>query len=691
MKNTLSILTILAIVTLCHPLEAQVNRSRVPLPGPAPLIHLGTPDTFTTSNGIKVFVVERHEIPKVSVSLILDNDPVLEKSKAGYVEMEGEMMRRGTPEKSKAQLDESIAYLGGSVQTSSGGAFASALATNFTKLFAIYSDIILHPSFPDSELVKLKRQTLSALDANKDDPGSILDNVSSRLSYGTDHPYGEVETPQTVRQIRRSDLLQYYKTYWKPNKAYMAFVGDISPREARHLVDTYLGSWKPAPVPAHTYPFPALPDSSQVVLVNRPSAVQTNINITHPVRLKPGSPDGFAAQIMNQILGGGSSGLLFQDLREKYAFTYGAYSSISSDPVAGSFSAGAAVRTAVTDSAIWRFLADLKYLDRHEVSTLKLDSVKNHITGNFALALEDPARIAQFAINIDRYHLPSDYYAHYLQRMDAVSAQQVRDAARKFLQPQHSYIILVGNTQEFAPGVARFGKVQYVDIYGNPVGAPASRQLPAGVTVSMVLDENVKAIGGAQRIGQLRDLDLRYQASDMGRQAEVERKYLLPDTYEMTMQVPSLHLDVVKVLVKDTTVLMTQMGRKIPLTPAMNLSLRLETRPFAVQQLEKKPAALKLLGIETVNGSDAYVVEDHASHEDTKYYFDTRSGMLLRKSKVLSSPRGPIVQTSDYSEYRSQGGLEFPGIIRTVSGKQQVVYKLEQVRVNSGLKAQSFR
>lgn len=691
MKKTVCILSILAIGSLWHPLQAQINRSRAPLPGPAPLIHLGTPDTFTTSNGIKVFVVQRPEIPKVSVSLIMDNDPVLEKDKVGYVEMEGEMMGRGTRGKSKAQLDESIAYLGGSIQTSSSGAVASALAMNFTKLFAIYSDIILHPSFPDSELVKLKRQTLSALDANKDDPGSILDNVSSRLSYGADHPYGEVETPQTVRQIRRSDLLQYYKTYWKPNKAYMAFVGDISPREARHLVETYLGSWKPAPVPSHSYPFPALPDSSLVVLVNRPSAVQTNINITHPVPLKPGSPDGFAAQVMNQILGGGSSGLLFQDLREKYGFTYGAYSSISSDPIAGNFSAGAAVRTAVTDSAIWRFLADLNYMESHEVSPLKLDSVKNQITGNFALALEDPSRIAQFAINIDRYHLPSDYYARYLQRTDAVSAQQVRDAARKFLQPQHSYIVLVGNTQEFAPGVARFGKIQYMDAYGKPAAAPASRHLPEGVSVSTVLKQNEKAIGGIQRIGDLKDLDLRYQASVMGKQAEVERKYLLPDAYEMTMQVPTHHLEVVKVLVRDTTVLMTQMGRKVPLTPDMSKSLRREIQPFAVLQLEKDPAALKLLGIETLNGTDVYVVEDHASHEDTKYYFDIRGGLLLRKSRVLSSPRGPVVQTSDYGEYRSQDGLKFPGIIRTVSGKQQVVYRLEQVRVNSGLQAQSFR
>lgn len=691
MKKTFCIISTAVLAYIWNPAHAQINRSQAPLPGPAPLIHLGTPDTFTTSNGIKVFVVERHEIPKVSVNLILNTDPVLEGDKVGYVEMEGEMMRRGTQDHSKSQLDESIAYLGGSIQTSSSSAFASALASNFTKLFALYAEILLKPSFPDSELVKLKRQTLSALDANKDDPGSILDNVSARMNYGTHHPYGEIETQQTVQRIQRADLVTYYQTYWKPNKAYMAFVGDISPREARKLVETYLGSWKPAPVPAHTYPFPSLPDSSMVVMVNRPNAVQTNINITHPIDLKPGSPQGFAAQVMNQILGGGSSGLLFQDLREKYGFTYGAYSSLSSDPLAGSFSAEAAVRTAVTDSALWRFMADLTDLNSHEVSTLKLDSVKNHITGNFALALEDPARIAQFAINIDRYHLPSDYYAHYLQRMNAVTAEEVKHAAQEFLEPHRSYIILVGNTQEFASQVSRYGKIKYVDTYGNTVAAPEKQQIPVGVSVSSILNQNIQALGGKQKLDAVKDLDLLYQASIMGKQAEVERKYLLPHQYEMTMKVPSLHLEVVKIWVSDTAVHMSQMGRDIPVSPSMRSALQQEAQPFETVQLEADTAALKFLGVESVAGKQAYVIEKHAAQTDTKFYFDRKTGLLLRTSKVLDGPQGPTVQTSDYSAYKVQDGISFPSLIQSESGKQHITYTLERAKVNAGLTAQSFQ
>lgn len=469
------------LLMICFPVftQAQINRTEAPGPGPAPEIRIGTPASFTTANGIRVFVVSNHTIPKVTVSLILKKDPVREGKKAGYVSMAGDMMRRGTTTKSKTALDEEIDFLGGSIDTYSEGASASGLAGNFDKIFSILSDIILHPQFSDSELTKVKKQTLSALKSAKDNPGTISRNVMGVVNYGKDFPYGEVVTDTTVNNISSGDLKDYYNTYWKPNVAYMAFVGDITKAHAEELMTKYLGNWTTGDVPAHHYSVPQRPGETIITVVDRPSAVQTNITITAPVVLTPGDMDNFPVSVMNQVLGGGVTGWLFQDLREKHGYTYGAYSSISNDPIVGSFSASAAVRTAVTDSALMRFIYEMNRIRNEKVEEIKLDSIKNQMSGNFALSLERPSQIAQFALNLARYNMPADYYKNYLKSIAAVTPDDIEHVAQRYITPEQVNIVLVGNSKVFAAQLSPFGKVRYVDIYGNPVAAPESGEVPS--------------------------------------------------------------------------------------------------------------------------------------------------------------------------------------------------------------------
>lgn len=474
--------TILSTICLFGISMAQVNRAIAPKPGPAPEINIGTPVSFTTANGIRVFVVSNHSVPKVTASLILKLDPVQEGNKAGYISMAGEMMRRGTTTQSKAELDEEIDFLGGTVETSSGGASAAGLTDNFDKIFSIFSDIILKPAFADSELVKVKKQTLSSLQAAKEDPDAISSNVTGVVNYGKTFPYGEVETDSTVNNITTNDLENYYADYWKPNVAYMAFVGDITEAHVRELVTKYLSDWKEGEVPAHSYHIPQKPEKTILTVVDRPSAVQTNINITAPIVLKPGDMDNFPVSVMNQILGGGMSGRLFQDLREKYGYTYGAYSSVSNDPVVGNFSASGDVRTAVTDSSLMRFIYELNLIRDEKVDEKILDSAKNQLSGNFALSLERPSRIAQFALNIARFNMPADYYKNYLKSIAAVTPDDIERVAQKYITPEQANIVLVGNSKEFAGRLSQFGEVQYTDVYGNPVAVPESKGIPAGIT-----------------------------------------------------------------------------------------------------------------------------------------------------------------------------------------------------------------
>lgn len=690
MKKILFI--IILFICAGHLAQGQIDRAEAPKPGPAPAINIGSPASFTTANGIKVFVVENHTVPKVTVSLILDRDPVLEKNKAGYVAMEGQLMRRGTQTMSKAELDEAIDFLGGYVRTTSTGASASALTHNFEKLFAIYSDIILHPAFPDSELTKITKQTLSGLEADKDDPDVIISNVTSVVNFGKDFPYGELETDSTVKNITLEDIKQYYHTYWKPNIGYMAFVGDITADRAKALVNKYLGSWQKGDVPEADYTIPQKPAKTGVVVVNRPAAVQTNIDITSPVVLKPGVSDNFPVTVMNQILGGGSSGRLFQDLREKHGYTYGAYSSIGSDPLVSSFSASAAVRTAVTDSALMRFIYEMNRIRDDKVDQAKLDSVKNQISGNFALSLESPSRIAQFAINIARYHMPEDYYKNYLKSIAAISADDVQKAAREYITPERSNIVLVGDAGKFADKLGQFGPVSYVDIYGNPVAAPENKTVPAGVTAESVINHYIDVIGGKEKLQSVKDLLLTASSNMMGQDLVIEQKYLLPGKFSMTMTIPARNLTPMKILVNGDSVSMQSMGHAVPMNAERKAEMKGDADPFVELSFTDGKHQLALNGIENIQGKDAYAVEvTDADGKKATYYFDTKTGYELRKVSSIKTPQGEVNSITDMDHYQAVDGIQFPFSISTQNGPQKMNMTVSQIKINSGLTDNDFK
>ncbi|RYY97313.1 MAG: insulinase family protein, partial [Chitinophagaceae bacterium] len=393
---------------------AQVDRSKAPEPAPAPAIKIGQPATFTLPNGLKVFVVTNRKIPQVSATLTLDMDGIVEGEKTGVTSIAGELLRRGTSTQTKAQLDEAIDFLGASVSTSGMSASASSLKQHFPKVFALMSEMILKPAFSASELEKVRTQSLSTLQQAKDDPTAIATNVANRLTYGKSHPYGDIETEQTLKSITLADVKKYVSTYWKPNNAYLVFVGDITADEAKALATRGLGTWKKGSVPTETYAVPKPPQKTYIALVDRPASVQSQITFITPVELKPGAPEAIGVSVMSNILGGGFSGRLFATLREKYGFTYGAYSSITPNRLIGNFQASASVRNEKTDSAIAAFLGEFTRIRSEAVGDTEVTRMKNYLSGSFARSLETPSTIAGFALNIARNHLPSDYYQNYL-------------------------------------------------------------------------------------------------------------------------------------------------------------------------------------------------------------------------------------------------------------------------------------
>ena len=207
----------------CLPMSLMaqnIDRTKAPSPGKAPLIQVGNPVKYTLANGLQIFVVKNTKQPMVSAILALDLDGFLDGDKAGLSSMSGQLLKRGTTTKSKAVLDESVEFLGGTLSTSGSSASISSLKSNFPKLMSLLSEVILHPAFAMDELEKVRKQTLSGIESSKDDADAISNNVMNKLVYGANHPFGEITTAKTVNNVTQGDVKNFYASYWKPNIAY---------------------------------------------------------------------------------------------------------------------------------------------------------------------------------------------------------------------------------------------------------------------------------------------------------------------------------------------------------------------------------------------------------------------------------------------------------------------------------------
>lgn len=362
--------------------HAQLDRSKMPGPAPAPAIAFPNYDVMTTQNGIRVIIVKNSELPTVSISLLIDRKPVLEGKDAGLIDIAGQLLRSGTTTQTKDQLDEAIDLIGGDLSSNGTNVYASGLSKYTDKLFALMADITLHPSFQQDELDKLITQTKSGLQDRKTDPSMIVDIVRRKLIYGADHPYGEVETEETIGNVTREKCIETYNTYFKSNHAIMAVVGDVDRDSVMYLVNKYFGGWLKGTLPSPTFATPQRQDKVHVAFVDRPSSVQSVIRVSQVVDLPRISPDVLPAQVMNTILGGGAF-RLFIDLREKHAYTYGAYSSLSPDELIGNFTASTSTKNAVTDSALTQLFYELNRIRDEKVDSTELQMAKNYLSGSF--------------------------------------------------------------------------------------------------------------------------------------------------------------------------------------------------------------------------------------------------------------------------------------------------------------------
>ncbi|MCC9167336.1 insulinase family protein [Pontibacter harenae] len=686
--------TLVLVLAVAFTVAAQ-TRQTPPPPGPAPEIELGKYESFTLKNGLKVYVVENHKLPVVSMQLVLDRDPILEGDKAGYVQAAGQMMRTGTKSRSKDQFDEQVDFIGANLSFNSTGFQASSLKKHLPTLMELTTDALLNPNFTQEELDKIKKQMAAGLAQQKESPDAIANQTRSLLLYGKNHPYGELMTEETVENIKLQDIQNYYNNYFKPNVGYLAVVGDITPKEAKKLLSKSLKNWKKANINQKQYDLPQQPKQTQVVIVDRPSAVQTALSFTNPAALKPGAEDAIPAQLMNIILGGSGGARLFNNLREKNGYTYGAYSSISSDEILGRFNAYANVRNAVTDSAAMEFLTELSRIRNEKVTEEELNNAKAYITGSYGRGLENPGTVANYALNTAIYGLPADYYANYLKKVEAVTPADIQRVAQKYIRPDQMYIVAVGNASEIAEKLKRFDKDDNQITYYSPEGEKvdmAAKSAPADVTAEQVFTNYIQAVGGKANIEKLQDISINSTASIQGMQIQMEQKQKGAD--QLAVQLMMNNSPIQRVIINGDKGKMEapMQGVNKEMTAEELKAQKMELDAFPMLRYNQAGVTAKVTGTEKVNGKDAYAVEVSVpGGQKSTHYFDKNSGLRVKQVTSVETPQGAITQTRTFSDYKEVNGVKFPYVVETVVGPQVMKFEVQNIEVNKGLNDETFK
>jgi predicted Zn-dependent peptidase len=552
------------------------------------------------------------------------------------------------------------------------------------KVLELMTDVLYNPTFPQEELDKLKKQAISGLAASKDDPNAISSRLASALNFGRNHPYGEVETEATIGNITVEDIKAYYNTYFKPNIAYLAIVGDINSREAEALVKKYFSKWEKGTVPTHQYAMPKLPEKNMVALVDRSASVQSVVEVTYPMEMSLSHPDYIATRLLNYILGGGSSSRLFMNLREKRGFTYGAYSSIGADKLVATFSADASVKQVATDSAINEFIYEIRNLRDKGVDATELENAKATLSGSFGRSLESPSTIANFAINTERYKLPKDFYATYLQRLNALTVDEINAAAKKYLKPDNMYITVVGNGAVIEKSLSAFGEVSKFNNMGNPEVLVA---MDANVTVDQVIDSYLKAIGGEASARAIRTSRMESVAEIQGTKLNFVMAYD-ESNQAYANKVMVMGNVAMNTVIKNGKGTMTQMGQ-----PSKDLNDQeldaMKMSMFIIPELhfEDMGYTLELDGIKDVEGEQAYkvIVKNPTGNSQVNYY-SVATGLKVK------SENGQAGETY-LSDYQEVEGVKFPMTMTIKSPMLPVpmAAKVEKLELNKPISEEEFK
>jgi zinc protease len=463
---------------VANPSAQTLDRSKQPPIGKMPELRVPVWTKSKLANGAELIVSEKHDLPLVSFSITFlgGADQFEAADTRGVAGLTAAMMSEGTKTRSGDDLSNALQLLGTNVGVGVGSESGSigfvSTTARFADTLAILADMLVNSTFPPEALERLRAQRLVALEQAKAQPGSIASRVFPRVLYGSAHPYGQMPTEETTKAITRADVVDFHQRFFKPGRALITVVGDVTPAAIRPVVEKGLANWAPGGErPAFSYP--PLPSArpTTIYLVDKPGSAQSifAMGLPGPPRT---TPDYYAIQVMNTILGGMFQARLNANIREEKGYSYGVSSGFGFGKGPGPFRTGGDIVGDKSDAALNEFMKELRGIlgerpvTEEELRTAK-ESLVQRLPGTFASVSAINGAISGLWLQ----SLPDNYYQQYTKSVMAITTEDVVRVAKKYIDLNHLAIVIVGDRKAIEEPLraTKIAPITHLDIEGAPV------------------------------------------------------------------------------------------------------------------------------------------------------------------------------------------------------------------------------
>jgi zinc protease len=661
--------------------------------GPAPEVKVPDVPSFTLSNGMKVYLLENHELPLVSgFALVRTGNLFDPKDKVGLAELTGSVMRSGgTKSKTGEQLDEQLENIAASVETSigesSGRVGFNALKENTDQVLAVFQDVLMNPEFRQDKLDLAKSQIRSGISRRNDEPGGILSRTFAEIVYGRDNPYAWRMEYEHIDNIQRNDLIAFYKRYFFPSNVILAVQGDFATAEMRAKLEKLFDGWtvKQENVP----PFPPVTakPAPGVYLAPKQDVTQTSFAFGH-LGGELRDPNFPALSVMSNILGGSFSGRLFKNVRTKLGLAYsvsGGWGATYDHP--GLFEVSGSTKSASTVDTIQAALDEVNKMRTSEVTDQELDTAKQSVLNSFVFFFDSPSKTLSRVVTYEYYGYPKDFIFQYQKGVQAVTKADVLRVAKQYLKPEDISIVAVGKPSDFGKPLTTLGPVKEIDL-----SIPEPRRKPAAALKSdsaslerghKLLQRAQQAAGGADKLAAINDYTQSVQASintpQGSMQAKQTNQWTKAGAFRQTQELP--FGKVVAFYDGKSNWLASPQGTMEMPPPVLRQMQGEKMRSFVELLLADKNPNV------TVNAVADDAVEIAPKQGDAvRVEFDPATGLPARYKYQSMGAQGPRSVVSSLSDWRDVSGIRLPyKLVVEQGGKKFAEATVSEWKLNGGL------
>ena len=646
-------------------------------------------EKFTLSNGMRVYLLENHELPLISGRALVKAGNLLDpKEKTGLSDLTGGLIRSGgTKSKTQEQLNEALEGIAASVESSigetSGNVSFSALAESADQVMALFAEVLTQPAFNAGKIENAKIRERSGISRRNDDAGDIAGREFDKALYGKDTPYGFQVEYATIDNIKREDMVALYDRYFFPANIMLSVYGDFKSAEMKAKLEKLFANWAPqrAPVPA----MPKVVEKARagVLLVEKTDVTQTFVRIGH-LSGKLNDKDYPALEVMSAILGGGFPSRLVRKVRSEMGAAYSIYSNWGANyDHPGAFSIGGSIESKSTIEALSAIQEEVSKLRNLEVTDQELSTAKNTALNSFVFNFDSPAKTLGRMVSYEYWGYPADFLLQYKKGVEAVSKADVLRVAKQYVKPENFTVVAVGDPKKFGgKDLKALGMpVEKLDIsIPQPKQEKAKSDSGSMAKGRQLIDKAIESIGGAKSLVGLKDY-VQVVDSKMANGMAVNQK-------NQWVQPGMLRQDVTLPFGKITSFFdgnegwMKMPQGEQPLAGPMAAQIKQQLFAELFNLLRSNQVAGR-----TVNYAGEGTIEIAEGQLMAKLVVDEATGMPKMSVMQVTSPQGPVVIETAYSDFREiGGGLKFPfKSIVTQGGKQVSDATVSEMKANTGL------